>query len=154
MPQRKRILHILLISLLGVSLLGAGAGTRFDKIGHEIICSCGCNQILLDCNHVGCPASDGMRKELQTRLDSGDTRGQVFDWFVAKYGPIILAAPTGSGFNRVAWITPFAVFAAGILLAVLLIVVWRRRIPSAVASPQQTARLDALREQIRQETKI
>ena len=32
--------------------------------------------------------------------------------FVQKYGNTVLSAPTGTGFNRVAWIMPFAVFAA------------------------------------------
>jgi len=41
---------------LGVLLLlGAGDNSRrIDRLGHQMMCVCGCNQILLECNHVGC----------------------------------------------------------------------------------------------------
>ena len=33
---------------------------RYDKLGHQMMCVCSCAQILIECNHVGCPDSDGM----------------------------------------------------------------------------------------------
>jgi cytochrome c-type biogenesis protein CcmH/NrfF len=147
----RKVIHGILIALLGVSLLGAGQGTRFDKLGHELVCTCGCNQILLDCNHVGCPASDGMRKELQARLDQNLDGDQVFAFFVEKYGPTVLAAPTTTGFNRVAWITPYAMLALGMLLSVYFIRMWRRRMQGAAVP---AAPSEAMLERIRQETQI
>ncbi len=44
--------------------------------------------------------------------------------FVAKYGATVLAAPTTQGFDLVAWIAPFAVFAAALLGTILLIRRW------------------------------
>ena len=32
------------------------------------------------------------------------------NWFAAKYGATMLAAPIRGGFDNVAWITPYAVF--------------------------------------------
>src|SRR3954468_1039208 len=117
----RKVIHGILIALLGVSLLGAGQGTRFDKLGHELVCTCGCNQVLLECNHVGCPASDGMRKELIAGMTKSSNDDAVLDVFVQKYGPIILAAPTMTGFNRVAWITPYLAFAVGIGLVTFIV---------------------------------
>jgi cytochrome c-type biogenesis protein CcmH len=93
-------------SLLSVaifwSLGAADPATRFNEIGHQMMCICGCNQILLECNHVGCPASDGMRNELMAAVSRGDSDSLVEQSFVQKYGPTVLAAPTTKGVDRAA----------------------------------------------------
>ena len=61
-----------MVCVLAVVMLGAGdAVERFNKIGHELMCECGCGQMLLECNHVGCPVSPVMIGELQTQIDGG-----------------------------------------------------------------------------------
>src|SRR4051812_6262563 len=87
--------------------MGAGDDVRFNKIGHSMMCTCGCGQVLLECNHVGCTVSDKMRNELAVALDRGDNNDLILQGFVQNYGPTVIAAPTASGFNRVAWIMPF-----------------------------------------------
>ena len=77
------------------------------------MCVCGCSQILLECNHVGCTYSDRMRGELMAGLDRGENDDLTLQDFVQKYGPTVLAAPTATGFNRVAWIMPFLALALG-----------------------------------------
>ena len=52
--------------------------------------------------------SDGMRNELVSAVTRGDSDSLVQQAFVQKYGPTVLAAPTGTGFDRTAWIMPFA----------------------------------------------
>ena len=47
---------------------------------------------------------------------------QILDSFAAKYGATVLAAPTTQGFDLVAWIAPFAVFAAPRCSAPILLV--------------------------------
>ena len=37
------------------SLGASDAGVRYDKLNHQMMCSCGCGQVLGECNHVGCP---------------------------------------------------------------------------------------------------
>ena len=60
--------------LLATFLLGAGDNDRYDNLGHAMICTCGCRQILLECNHVGCQVSDQMTRELRVALARGDAR--------------------------------------------------------------------------------
>ena len=147
----RRTLAITVIALAAMGLLGAGDNTRrFEKLGHGLVCTCGCNQILLECNHVGCPASSGMRDELTAALDKGGDNDAVLAGFVTKYGPTVLAAPTTTGFNRVAWITPFAVFITGIIAVIMVTRVWRQRAPAQAAGPGPLT--DDLRARIRQET--
>ena len=95
--------------------LGASdEGARFNSLGHKLMCVCGCSQILLECNHVGCTYSDRMRGELMAALDRGENDDLTLQDFVQKYGPTVLAAPTATGFNRVAWIMPFLALALGL----------------------------------------
>ena len=67
----RRIAHSILLALAVFLALGAGDDRRFDKLGHGLMCICGCNQVLLECNHVGCRDSDRMRNELTAALISG-----------------------------------------------------------------------------------
>jgi hypothetical protein len=95
---------------LAVGTLGASHLSLFDKVGHKLISSCGCGQILLDCNHVGCPISPGMIAELHKRMNAGGSDTSVFNRFAAKYGSTVLAAPLHGGFDDVSWIVPMFVF--------------------------------------------
>jgi cytochrome c-type biogenesis protein CcmH len=133
--------------------LGAGSDTnsRFTKLNHRLMCTCGCAEILGECNHVGCPNSSGELDELRTGITSGKSDQEILNSFVGKYGAIVLAAPTTQGFDLVAWIAPFAVFAAALLGTILLVRRW-----TANTAPDQVLAsdpaTDAFKEQIRRET--
>jgi cytochrome c-type biogenesis protein CcmH len=146
------------LSATAFFLLGAaGPATRFSEIGHQMMCICGCNQILLECNHVGCPASNGMRNELMASLTRGDSDSLVEQSFVQKYGPTVLAAPTREGFDSAAYIVPFAALILGFGLIVLVIRAWKNRPTPVVASgmhPVRGAALEHFRAQARKETNL
>ena len=72
----------------------------------------------------GLPDSPVQLAELRTAINAGLTDEQMLDSFVAKYGATVLAAPTTHGFDLVAWIAPFAVFAAALLGTILLVRHW------------------------------
>jgi cytochrome c-type biogenesis protein CcmH/NrfF len=154
--SKLRIAQLLLVALLAMLFLGADTDARFNKLGHQLMCMCGCGQILLECNHVGCTYSERMRNELTAGLERGDSDSLVLQSFVQKYGNTVLAAPTTTGFNRVAWIMPFAVFAAALALTVMLVRAWKSRaVVQPVPRPKlQDAQLDELRKKARQETEF
>jgi cytochrome c-type biogenesis protein CcmH len=126
-------------------------GDRYTDLGHRLMCTCGCSQMLGECNHVGCPESDRMRKELMASIQSGASNKDILDSFAAKYGATVLAAPTTKGFDLVAWIAPIAVFGAALFGTILLVRHWSI---GRAAAAQQAANpaIDALREKIRRET--
>lgn len=133
------------------SLGATDASSRFTDLGHRMMCTCSCAQLLGECNHVGCPESGRMRDELTAAIAGGSTDKQILDSFAAKYGATVLAAPTTEGFNLVAWIAPFAVFAAALLGTILLVRHWsvgRSKLSTEPASVE----MDALRDRIRRET--
>jgi cytochrome c-type biogenesis protein CcmH len=156
--SRRKLAQTLLLCAAVFALLGAGdPATRFNEIGHQMMCICGCNQILLECNHVGCPSSDGMRNELQAAVSRGDSDSLVEQSFVQKYGPTVLAAPTTKGFNRTAYIIPFAALILGFGMIVLVIRSWKNRPAPALAEglrPVPGAQLEQFRNQARKETDL
>jgi cytochrome c-type biogenesis protein CcmH len=158
LTRRSKALHTLLLSAAIFALIGAGdPASRFNDIGHQMMCICGCNQILLECNHVGCTRSDGMRAELMAAVDRGDSDSLVEQSFVQEYGPTVLAAPTAKGFDRVAYIIPFVVLVLGFGLIVLLIRAWKNRPAPALADGVPLvhgAELEQFRDQASKETDL
>lgn len=154
--MKLRITQIVLIALMAIMFMGADIDARFNKLGHQMMCMCGCNQILLECNHVGCAYSDRMRGELMAGLEKGDNDSLILQGFVQKYGNTVLSAPTNTGFNIVAWITPFAVFILASAMAVWLVRMWKSRpVAQPIAAPRlQAEELDALRRRAREETEF
>jgi cytochrome c-type biogenesis protein CcmH len=154
----RRLLSCGLLSLAVFAFTGAGdPATRFNELGHQMMCICGCNQILLECNHVGCPDSDGMRNELMTAVNRGDSDSLVEQAFVQKYGPTVLAAPTTTGFDRTAWIVPFVALGAGVLTVVFVVRNWKNRPPPPPPGgvpPIRGAELEKFRDQARKETDL
>jgi cytochrome c-type biogenesis protein CcmH len=123
-PSRPIQIVVLLFAVF--TFLGAGdENARFSTLGHKLMCVCSCNQVLLECNHVGCSYSDRMRGELAAALDRADSDDLVLQSFVQKYGPTVLLAPTATGFNRVAWVIPYLALALGLTTVALIVHTWR-----------------------------
>lgn len=137
------------------SLGATDAGSRMNDMSHRLMCQCGCAQLLGECGHVGCPSREPELAELRAAIADGKSDQQIKDIFVAKYGAVVLAAPTTQGFDLVAWIAPFAVFGAAMLGTVLLVRRWTVGRTQAAVGPDP-ATLDqaelARREKIRRET--
>ncbi len=149
-------MQISAVCLLLIFSVGASdTVARYNYLGHQkLICTCGCNQILLECNHIGCTVSTQEEAELQSALDRGDGNNLILQNFVQKYGPTVLAAPTESGFNLVAWIMPGLVFLLATLGAALLIRKWKLHTVAMPETPAGDAHGDAIRARIRRETEI
>lgn len=161
MSQKKSFRIYLQCGLLIAAIfvfMGAGdQNARFDKLGHQMMCACGCNQILLECNHVGCPLSDGMRNDLASYVQRGDSDSLIIQAFVQKFGPTVLIAPTTTGFNRLAWVMPYLVLILGLGSVYLIVRSWKRRPEPALADGiphAQGAELDKYSNQVRKETEL
>ncbi len=154
--RRIPLLIVLIVAVF--TLLGAGdQSARFNDLGHKMMCVCGCNQILLECNHVGCAYSERMRAELTTAVDRGDNDDLTLQGFVQKYGTTVMAAPTKTGFNRVAWITPYLVLGLGLVMVTVIVRAWRSRplvLPDGSVAAVHGAELEHFRDQARKDTEV
>src|SRR5712671_74813 len=153
-----RWMQLVVVVLAVMVFMGAGEDSiRFNKLGHRMMCACGCGQILLECNHVGCSYSDKMRNELTASLDRAESDDLILQGFVQNYGPTVIAAPTVSGFNRVAWVMPFLALAMGMAFVVLVVRSWRNKPTPALADGIVVSRgheLDDYKRKARQETDL
>jgi cytochrome c-type biogenesis protein CcmH/NrfF len=115
--SRRRVLGLAALApLAGCTALLRGEDlTEAEIVYRQLMCNCGCNQVLSECNHIGCPNSVPMRAEVDRYLADGHTPDETVAMFVEKYGSNIRSAPPADGwFNISAWMTPFVGLAAGV----------------------------------------
>ena len=109
---------------------------------NALMCKCDdkCGKVLINCT---CSTANKTRKTLQKELDSGLTVEQVVKSYVDKYGETILSAPTKTGFNLTAWITPFAALVGGGLGIRQIIRRWiRRKLGDETKDSREPSKLD------------
>ena len=150
----KRIAQMLLLSGALLLLMGADS-PRFETLGSKIMCTCGCGQMLLKCNHVGCPNSEKMIRQLRTQVAQSSNDDDVLNFFRKEWGVTTVVEPSQHGFELIVWVMPFAGLALGALLVVLIVLRWKRR-PAEARQPEimLEPQIEALRARARQETEI
>jgi cytochrome c-type biogenesis protein CcmH len=131
---RRLIAPLVAIVFLAVlPLLAQQQSDRAKQIGGKFQCMCSCNQILTQCNHVGCTVSTSMLKELGAMVNRGDSEDKITQTFVQEFGTTVYAEPPKSGFSLVAWLMPVFYFLIGAAIVVFFINKWRKQAPAPVA---------------------
>jgi len=111
-----KLLIILLIALLGLS--GSALASDVGPIYDLFVSPDWCGRSLIDC--AGATAQS-MRDRISAQLAQGWDRQQIIDYWVGIYGLRVLAAPPKQGFFWTAWLVPFIVLGAGMLLLMVFI---------------------------------
>mgnify|MGYP001077635095 FL=1 len=97
-------------------LIGPDQDREFEKraqgLEKQLICPI-CPGETLDQSFV--QISQDMKRILREKLQEGQDEGQIKDFFVARYGTSVLAAPPRSGFNLMTWIVPPIGIALGVV---------------------------------------
>jgi cytochrome c-type biogenesis protein CcmH len=149
--KRRSLFVLALVIAIGVLPLVAQQqqADRVKAIGGKFLCMCGCNQVLTQCNHVGCTMSAAMLKDLGEWVNRGDSEAKITQAFVQQFGTTVYAEPPKSGYSMVAWAMPAVYFVVGAALVLLVISRWRKR-PQA-ATVDATAPVTAAGVKISQE---
>jgi cytochrome c-type biogenesis protein CcmH/NrfF len=152
----KRLGEILLLCCAVALLMGADSeNVRYERIGGKIMCACGCAQMLLKCNHVGCQDSDQMIRQLHASVHQYTNDDDVLNYFRKTWGVTAVVEPGTHGFELLAWVLPVAASSLGLLLVLVTIRHWRLRSPQPAPSDVQLdPHLEALRARARKETEI
>src|SRR6202140_1857216 len=114
---------------------------RAHQIGGKFMCMCSCNQVLSQCNHVGCTTSTAMLKEVDQAVTRGDSEDAITQAFVQEFGTKVYAEPPHSGFSLVAWSMPAVYLAVGLVLVLFVITRWRKRPVHAVSGVASSSRI-------------
>ncbi|PYS95599.1 MAG: hypothetical protein DMF50_08060 [Acidobacteria bacterium] len=130
----------LLCAALGGPPSRAADLTPQRQVEGRLMCYCGCADLTV--RLCTCGTADGIRGEITRRLATGETPDQVVAAFVAQYGEQIRSAPSTSGFDLVAWVTPFAVLVAAGSALLFTLRRWEARgaRPAPSAAGQAAAR--------------
>jgi cytochrome c-type biogenesis protein CcmH len=158
MTKRTRLLSVVALAiaiLLLSGLLYAQKSDRAKRVGDQLMCMCNCNQILTQCNHVGCTVSAAMLKELDQRVETASSDDLLLQSFVQEFGMKVLASPPAQGFNLLAWAIPGIAFALGLWLVMMVIRQWKRRgdVLAPVGGPGISSEaFDRVRRQIDEDT--
>ena len=151
MKLRFRKLLVLLVIAAAPLSLAADRSERIRELSPKFMCVCGgCNQVLMNCNHIGCPSREAMLKDLGRQIDEGQNNNSVVAFFVDKYGAAVLSAPPASGFNLTAWLMPFVALGIGALVAVAFLRRFRSRWADA---PPASVDLSKYQDKVEEELK-
>jgi len=105
--------------------LPAAERTPQEKVEIRLMCYCGCTDLTV--RTCSCGTAAEIKQDIARRLADGQTADEVVAAYVRERGPQIRSAPTTSGFDLLAWVTPFVVILAGGGFIVHLIRRWRRQ---------------------------
>src|ERR1700680_5181621 len=142
---RRRRLALVFSAFVGIASamlplhVDAQKTERAKVLGVKLMCMCGCGQILTQCNHINCPSSAPMLKELDQHVASGEADNLVVQDFIQEYGEKVLSAPPSTGFNSIAWYIPGMAFALGLGIVLVVIRMWRQRDVNRLASASRAA---------------
>jgi cytochrome c-type biogenesis protein CcmH len=150
MPSTLEAVKRLAILAAAATLVGAAPAqakppsVSFNDLEDEVMCVvCG-----TPLNLSESPQADRERAYIRRLIAQGDSKGEIKDKLKAQYGPAVLALPQDSGFDLAAYLVPIALFVAALVLLILFVPRWRRRIPEPVPaaghaiSPADRRRVD------------
>ncbi|MBQ37418.1 MAG: hypothetical protein CME04_13595 [Gemmatimonadaceae bacterium] len=120
---------LLVAGLLLVVVPGDAAPTpeQVKDVAADLVCLCGtCNRESLSTCLCGFATSE--RDAIGEMLEGGQTRQQIVDSYVGRFGPMGLANPP-EGYDLV-WVVPFVMLGAGVLGVRQVLVYWRGERPA------------------------
>jgi cytochrome c-type biogenesis protein CcmH len=145
----KRTNYVPVLLLLAAAILAAAtacvsendltAEQRAFQLERQLMCPI-CDGQTIDQSHS--QLAQDMKMSVRQQIADGKTNQEIRDYFVTRYGEVVLAAPEASGFNLLVWVIP-AVIAGGGALAVFWVLKNMRKTARATVteSPQSSARL-------------
>jgi cytochrome c-type biogenesis protein CcmH len=153
----KKIAQVTVMAVALILLTGAdnSDAARYQKVGSKIMCTCSCGQMLLQCNHVGCPNSGPMVRQLQAGIQKFSSDEDVLKWFRDNWGVTAVVEPASHGFELLAWLMPPGALALGFGVIILVVRNWKRRLVAvSMAGVPIDPQIEAFRSQARRETEI
>ncbi len=129
------LLPLLLSVVLAPATLAGASKPTVKQICDAVICQCGCNQTVTECNHLQCTTRAEMTAMARKEIAEGKTETQILQDFVQRYGVKVLASPPTQGFNLTAWILPGIGLLVGLGLVMGIVRRWRRPAAAPAAAP-------------------
>ena len=149
LPLTDKLRSAALLALLALALVAAPASaeTEVDRQTREIAAGLRC----VICNNLSVADSPSqlaqdMRAIIRTKLEQGESREQIEEYFVGRYGEEVLLNPPKRGFNLFVWGSPVLVLLVGLLLVGFAVNRWTSRRPATLPrhAPEELSEYDEL----------
>lgn len=121
---------VVLLLLTVVALLAMPVTVRADRlddetraIAKELRCPVCAGETVADSN---AQLSVQMRGIIRQKLEAGESREAIMNYFVARYGVQVLAAPPARGFTLGVWLAPIFALLVGLAIVVGVLRGWLR----------------------------
>ena len=151
--RRLSIFAILLLPWLSSAGLHAAQAGDLQEVRAALMCTCpACTMVLVSCE---CGTADQMNAVISKMLDDGMSKTDVIGAYVARYGEVVLSAPTRKGFNLLAWIMPYVFLLGGFVLLMSIFKRWSSQKP-VMGAVEKNPRVvnNALMARMEQEMKV
>jgi cytochrome c-type biogenesis protein CcmH len=97
--------------------------------------------------------STQMRDLVLKKLRQGETKEEILQYFVSRYGERIMTKPNKKGFNLMLWFLPFVFMALAAIVIYLLIRRWSTRVQAQTVPRVEEAQLNEYKERLEKELK-
>jgi hypothetical protein len=153
-PANAATTGMLLLALMGAPALALGQTTTVFTdleiaVRKDIMCTCGCRRSLEKCGMTNCHGEAEQMARVRQYIAEGKSYDEVLAAFVRDGGEHMLMAPIDRGFNRLAWMFPYMLAAAGLAIVLVNARRWSRPTTAPASSgasvatdPALDARLD------------
>jgi cytochrome c-type biogenesis protein CcmH/NrfF len=116
----RRWRNSLLIGALAAACLGQSSSQlltpEVKRVGLRLACLCGaCKNTVGDCPMLECHSAKPARVKIATLQKEGKSDDAIVQSFVSEQGNQALSSPPNEGFHLLAWWTPVAAIAVGLL---------------------------------------
>jgi cytochrome c-type biogenesis protein CcmH len=132
---------ILLLTPISPGAETSQASAKIREIEDNLIAPCCWSQPV---SQHDSEVAQQIRDEVTAMVGAGKSREEILDFFVARYGERILVTPRPKGFNRLAYILPWAALPLGTWLLILLLRKLKSPAPAPAPSPQTDSRYSSI----------
>ncbi len=94
-----------------------------------------------------------MRDLVLKKLRQGETKEEILQYFVSRYGERIMTKPNKKGLNLMLWFLPFVFIALAAIVIYLLIRHWSTRVQAETVPRFEEAQLNEYKERLEKELK-
>jgi cytochrome c-type biogenesis protein CcmF len=100
------------------------------RLHSEIVCTCSCRRAMDNCGMPNCGGHAAQSEKIRQLMAEGKDHDAIIATFVRDFGgQDILIEPKSEGFNRLAWLFPYAIGGLGAIAGVFIVRKWSRRPP-------------------------
>jgi len=125
---------MVLLSAAPARALSPAQAERAHALSLRLKCMCGgCDDTVGTCNHSGgafagpCATAQAELKEIDRRIERGESDDLILQDFVQEYGPTVLISPPAKGFDWLVWVMPVLLPVLAFILVWEVVRRWRRR---------------------------